>query len=92
LVPLCAGDANGAPKWPLPESPSSPLRFLSYSPQSGLGRILNAVWAKRVGHLYWRTFLRLNLQSRYCRWRDRARHCMAPGDARRRRHSGRPPC
>ena len=46
LVPLCARDANGAPKWPLPESPSSPLRFLSYSPQSGLGRILNAVWAK----------------------------------------------
>ena len=44
LVPLCARDANGAPKWPWPES--SPLRFLSYSPQSGLGRILNAVWSK----------------------------------------------
>lgn len=47
LVPLCAYSENGKPKWPLPGSPSSPSSVLSYSAQSGLGRILNSVWAKK---------------------------------------------
>jgi DNA-binding transcriptional LysR family regulator len=47
LVPLCAKDANGKPKWSLPGSPSSPSRVLSYGSQSGLGRILNSAWSKK---------------------------------------------
>lgn len=44
LVPLSAPDKSGAPLWTLPGSPAIPARFLSYSPQSGLGRILTASW------------------------------------------------
>ena len=47
LVPLCAPDENGKARWPLPGLSTSPSRFLSYSAQSGLGRILNTVWAKK---------------------------------------------
>lgn len=47
LVPLCAPDENGKARWPLPGLPTSPSRFLSYSAQSGLGRILSSVWAKK---------------------------------------------
>ena len=46
LVPLCAPGENGKSKWALPGLPSSPPRFLSYSAQSGLGRILTTVWSK----------------------------------------------
>lgn len=46
LIPLCAPDENGRSKWPLPGSPESPSRLLSYSAQSGLGRILSSVWSK----------------------------------------------
>jgi DNA-binding transcriptional LysR family regulator len=46
LVPLCAPDENGKARWTLPGLPSSPSRFLSYSAQSGLGRILTTVWSK----------------------------------------------
>jgi DNA-binding transcriptional LysR family regulator len=40
LLPVCAPDAQGLPLWPLPGSPGRPARLLSYSPASGLGRIL----------------------------------------------------
>jgi DNA-binding transcriptional LysR family regulator len=41
LVPLCAPDERGRPQWPL--RADKPARFLAYSAQSGLGRILSAV-------------------------------------------------
>jgi DNA-binding transcriptional LysR family regulator len=46
LLPVCAPDANGAPRWSLPGRSERPWPFLSYDPKSGLGRILTAVWAK----------------------------------------------
>jgi len=42
LVPLAAADAGGAPRWRLPGTTASPVRYLGYSPQSGLGRIIAA--------------------------------------------------
>ncbi|WP_027550401.1 LysR family transcriptional regulator [Bradyrhizobium sp. Cp5.3] len=42
LVPLCAPTSDGRPAWPLPASPARPVRLLSYSHASGLGRILSA--------------------------------------------------
>jgi DNA-binding transcriptional LysR family regulator len=46
LLPLSAPDSKGAPQWTLPGHSESPVPFLSYGPKSGLGRILDAVWAK----------------------------------------------
>lgn len=43
LLPVCAPDAEGQPRHPLPGRPESPLPALSYSRESGLGRILEAV-------------------------------------------------
>jgi DNA-binding transcriptional LysR family regulator len=51
LLPVCAPDANGAPRWTLPGHPETPWPFLSYDRKSGLGRILSAVWAKESGAL-----------------------------------------
>ncbi len=51
LLPVCAPDPNGAPKWTLPGHPEKPWPFLAYDPKSGLGRILTAVWAKESGAL-----------------------------------------
>lgn len=45
LVPLTAADATGAPRWRLPGTPAAPTRYLGYSPESGLGRIIAARWA-----------------------------------------------
>jgi DNA-binding transcriptional LysR family regulator len=42
LVPLCAPDGDGAPRWRLPGSPGAPVRLLAYSAESGLGRIVAA--------------------------------------------------
>jgi LysR family transcriptional regulator, hypochlorite-specific transcription factor HypT len=49
LLPLSAPGSKGAPQWTLPGRPESPVPFLSYGPKSGLGRILDAVWAKERG-------------------------------------------
>ena len=40
LVPLSAAGRNGAPRWPL--RGSKPVKYLAYSAQSGLGRIVAA--------------------------------------------------
>ncbi len=42
LVPVSAPDAGGGARWRLPGSPAAPVRLLSYSAASGLGRILEA--------------------------------------------------
>jgi len=46
LIPLCSPDSNGAPQWTLPGLSEAPVRYLSYSPQSGLGRILTTNWGQ----------------------------------------------
>lgn len=44
LIPVSAADALGNPRHPLAQAtPASPLKVLSYSPESGLGRILREV-------------------------------------------------
>lgn len=40
LVPLSAPDGNGVPRWWLPGG--TPVKYLAYSAQSGLGRIVAA--------------------------------------------------
>jgi DNA-binding transcriptional LysR family regulator len=45
LVPLTAAADAGAPRWRLPGTPSAPARYLAYSAQSGLGRIIAARWS-----------------------------------------------
>jgi DNA-binding transcriptional LysR family regulator len=55
LVPVSAPDAAGEPRWHLENaSTGAPLPMLSYSPESGLGRILRAVrgaaWERRPTH------------------------------------------
>ena len=45
LLPLTAVDGDGAPRWRLPGTKTSPARYLGYSAQSGLGRIIAARWA-----------------------------------------------
>ena len=45
LIPLTAADGDGVPRWRLPGTPAAPARYLGYSPQSGLGRIIAARWA-----------------------------------------------
>jgi len=48
LAPFCAPDGSGRPRWSVtPASPGEPAPFLSYAPQSGLGRILAADWRAR---------------------------------------------
>ena len=42
LEPFCAPDADGAPLWTLQEGDDGDIPYLAYSPQSGLGRILDA--------------------------------------------------
>jgi len=46
LLPLTAPDAHGAPRWRLPGSHAAPARYLGYSAESGLGRIIAARWAR----------------------------------------------
>lgn len=48
LVPVCAPDAHGAPRWILPAQPKSTVPFLSYSRKSGLGRIVEAVGIEKA--------------------------------------------
>lgn len=45
LVPLCAPDADGAPRFPLPGNGETPLPFLAYSADSALGWIVGAAQA-----------------------------------------------
>lgn len=40
LLPLCAVDNNGKPLWVLPGNIKHPVRYLRYSPISGLSRLL----------------------------------------------------
>jgi DNA-binding transcriptional LysR family regulator len=42
LVPLCAPDEKGEPRWPLHGTAAEPAPFLAYSQASGLGRIIAA--------------------------------------------------
>lgn len=42
LIPLTATDPDGQPRWRLPGMPGSPLPYLAYSDDSGLGRIVEA--------------------------------------------------
>ncbi|MCW2248816.1 DNA-binding transcriptional LysR family regulator [Azospirillum fermentarium] len=42
LVPVCAPDGAGAPRHPLPGGPGQPVAHLSYSDESGMGRIAEA--------------------------------------------------
>lgn len=51
LTPVCAPDASGAPRWPLPGTVESPSRRLAYSQASGLGRILSAVVKRDIAHV-----------------------------------------
>lgn len=44
LIPVSAPDPQGRPRYPLTQAvPSEPLAMLSYSPESGIGRILREV-------------------------------------------------
>jgi DNA-binding transcriptional LysR family regulator len=45
LVPLSAPGINGAPRWPLHSG--APVKYLAYSAQSGLGRIVAARWGAK---------------------------------------------
>ena len=45
LVPLSAPKPNGAPRWPL--DGGAPVKYLAYSAQSGLGRIVAGRWGDR---------------------------------------------
>ena len=45
LVPLSAPDRNGAPRWWL--HGGEPVKYLAYSAQSGLGRIVATRWQAR---------------------------------------------
>ncbi|MGO1079557.1 LysR family transcriptional regulator [Inquilinus sp. CA228] len=47
MVPLSAPDDDGAPRWPL--AGAAPPRYLGYSDQSGLGRILAGTWEAAGG-------------------------------------------
>ena len=42
LIPVCSLDTESRLVWPLPSSLERPVRLLSYSPSSGLGRIVMA--------------------------------------------------
>ncbi|CAO4184928.1 LysR family transcriptional regulator [Methylorubrum populi] len=54
LVPVSAPDDGGDPRHRLPGTPEAPLPFLTYSPASGMGRILTA--AHTAAHLADATF------------------------------------
>jgi DNA-binding transcriptional LysR family regulator len=43
IVPLSAPDERGRPRFPLPGTRAAPLPLLSYSSESGMGRIVDAV-------------------------------------------------
>jgi DNA-binding transcriptional LysR family regulator len=47
LVPCTAPDEAGRPRWAATADGSSPVPYLAYAPQSGLGRILEADWRAR---------------------------------------------
>lgn len=48
LVPLCAPDATGQPRWRLSAEGDAPsVPYLAYAAPSGLGRILAADWHRR---------------------------------------------
>lgn len=53
LLPLCAPDDQGRPRFPLPGSSSAPLPLLTYSSESALGWIVKATLSARdaVPHL-----------------------------------------
>lgn len=49
LVPVCAADGAGGPRFALPGARGGALPVLAYSEESGLGRILRAVGAQAPG-------------------------------------------
>jgi DNA-binding transcriptional LysR family regulator len=44
LIPLCAPTQGGEPRWPITSTTRVPL--LAYNEQSGLGRIVSAIWPR----------------------------------------------
>src|SRR5215212_1782481 len=49
LIPVCSPDTESRLVWPLPSALDRPVRLLSYSPSSGLGRIVAAHQTGRGG-------------------------------------------
>lgn len=49
LVPLCAPNERGAPRWSLPATAAQPTPYLGYSQASGLGRIIAACGGLDIG-------------------------------------------
>jgi DNA-binding transcriptional LysR family regulator len=47
LVPISAADENGHARYPLPGDPDSPIPYLAFSEESGMGRIVAAARAQR---------------------------------------------
>jgi DNA-binding transcriptional LysR family regulator len=49
LVPLCAPNESGGPRWALPGTAEQPIPYLGYSQASGLGRIIAACGGLEIG-------------------------------------------
>ena len=49
LVPLCAPNDRGEPRWALPGTAAQPTPYLGYSQASGLGRIIAACGGQDMG-------------------------------------------
>lgn len=43
MLPVCAADASGAPRYPFPGRPGQPLPYLAFGGQSFLGRIVDGL-------------------------------------------------
>ncbi|RXF72967.1 LysR family transcriptional regulator [Hansschlegelia zhihuaiae] len=66
IVPVCAPDASGAPRWRWPGRWGAPIRLLSYSEQSGIGRIVAARWTGREAEIAFTSHLGATLMSMAC--------------------------
>lgn len=66
VLPVSAVDANGEPKWRLPGANGAPVRLLSYSEQSGIGRIVAARWLGREAEIVFTSHLGATLLSMAC--------------------------
>jgi DNA-binding transcriptional LysR family regulator len=66
IAPFSAPDESGRPKWPLRAAPGAPIRLLSYSEQSGIGRIVAARWQARDARPVFTAHLAATLLSMAC--------------------------